>query len=186
MLHYHETTSFSFRIANGSPNELIEVEVRILLCMTQSTHGVRTRYFHELGLERQKISFFPMDWTVAHPITEDSPLYQVTSDELEKRDAEFLVLINAVDDNSCQVVHARASYKWNEVVWGARFKDMYRHTRKGRMTDKARSQTDSRYPGNRLTGCTESDSVGYITTKKAEVTGTSADCLLLVPVRCSG
>jgi inward rectifier potassium channel len=130
---YHETTSFSFRIANGSPNELIEVEVRILLCMTQSTHGVRTRYFHELGLERQKISFFPMDWTVAHPITEDSPLYQVTSDELEKRDAEFLVLINAVDDNSCQVVHARASYKWNEVVWGARFKDMYRHTRKGRI-----------------------------------------------------
>jgi inward rectifier potassium channel len=130
---YHETTSFSFRIANGSPNELIEVEVRILLCMTQSNNGVRTRYFHELSLERQKISFFPMDWTVAHPITADSPLYQVTASELGKRDAEFLVLINAVDDNSCQVVHARASYKWNEVVWGARFKDMYRHTRKGRM-----------------------------------------------------
>ena len=130
---YHETTSFSFRIANGSPNELIEVEVRILLCMTQSKNGVRTRYFHELGLERQKISFFPMDWTVAHPITEDSPLNNVTSAELRKRDAEFLVLINAVDDNSCQVVHARASYKWNEVVWGARFKDMYRYTRQGRM-----------------------------------------------------
>ena len=74
-----------------------------------------------------------MDWTVAHPITEDSPLCEVTADELERRDAEFLVLINAVDDNSCQVVHARASYRWNEVVWGARFRDMYRHTRKGRM-----------------------------------------------------
>ena len=130
---YHDTTSFSFRIANGSQNELIEVEVRILLCMTQSKNGVRTRYFHELGLERQKISFFPMDWTVAHSISEDSPLYKVTSTELGKRDAEFLVLINAVDDNSCQVVHARASYKWNEVAWDARFKDMYRHTRKGRM-----------------------------------------------------
>ena len=130
---YHDTTSFSFRIANGSPNELIEVEVRILLCMTQTKDGVRTRYFHELGLERQKISFFPMDWTVAHPITVDSPLYMVTSSELQKRDAEFLVLINAVDDNSCQEVHARASYKWNEVIWDARFRDMYRHTRKGRM-----------------------------------------------------
>jgi len=130
---YHGTTSFSFRIANGSPNELIEVEVRILLCMTQSNNGVRTRYFHELGLERQKVSFFPLDWTVAHPITEDSPLYKVTAAEMGIRDTEFLVLINAIDDDSCQVVHARASYKWNEIVWGARFKDMYRHTRKGQL-----------------------------------------------------
>jgi inward rectifier potassium channel len=44
------------------------------------------------------------------------------------------VLINAVDDKSSQAVHARSSYKWNEVVWGARFSDMYRHTRDGRMS----------------------------------------------------
>jgi inward rectifier potassium channel len=71
---------------------------------------------------------------VAHPITEDSPLSRVTPQELCKQDAEFLVLINAVDDKSSQEVHARSSYKWNEVVWGARFKDMYRHTRDGRMS----------------------------------------------------
>lgn len=131
---YHSTTSFSFRIANGSPNELIEVEVRILLCMTESENGVRTRHFHELELERHKISFFPMDWTVAHPITERSPLANISPGDMNKQDAEFLVLINAVDDKSSQVVHARSSYKWNEVVWGARFKDMYRHTRDGRMS----------------------------------------------------
>lgn len=131
---YHNTTSFSFRIANGSPNELIEVEVRILLCMTESENGVRTRHFHELELERHKVSFFPMDWTVAHPITDSSPLANISPGEMNKQDAEFLVLINAVDDKSNQVVHARSSYKWNEVVWGARFKDMYRHTRDGRMS----------------------------------------------------
>ncbi len=131
---YHGTTSFAFRIANGSPNELIEVEVRILLCMTQTHAGVRTRHFYQLDLERHRASFFPLDWTVAHPITEDSPLSTVTSQELRKQDAEFLVLINAVDDKSSQAVHARSSYKWNEVVWGARFKDMYRHTRDGRMS----------------------------------------------------
>ena len=38
---YHGTTCFEFRIANGSPNELIEVEVRILLCMTETRDGVR-------------------------------------------------------------------------------------------------------------------------------------------------
>jgi inward rectifier potassium channel len=131
---YHGTTSFSFRIANGSPNELVEVEVRILLCMTRTSGGVRTRHFSELALERHKVSFFPMDWTVAHPIQESSPLHNITPQELSKQDAEFLVLINAVDDKSSQVVHARSSYKWNEVVWGARFSDMYRHTRDGRMS----------------------------------------------------
>jgi hypothetical protein len=44
------------------------------------------------------------------------------------------VLINAVDDKSSQVVRARSSYKRSEVVWGARFKEMYRHTRDGRMS----------------------------------------------------
>jgi inward rectifier potassium channel len=131
---YHGGTCFEFRIANGSLNELIEVEVRILLCMTDTEEGVRTRHFHQLNLERHKVAFFPLDWTVAHPIIKDSPLYAMTPDELRRQDAEFLVLINAIDDKSSQAVHARSSYKWDEIVWGARFKNMYRRTHNGRMS----------------------------------------------------
>ena len=131
---YHGATCFEFRIANGSPNELIEVEVRILLCMTETNDGVRTRHFHQLTLERHKAAFFPLDWTVAHPITEDSPLYAKTPHDLSRADIEFLVLINAVDDTSSQTVHARSSYKWDEIAWGAKFKNMYRDARDGRMT----------------------------------------------------
>ena len=131
---YHGTSCFAFRIANGSPNELIEVEVRILLCMTETRDGVRTRHFHQLRLERSKAAFFPLDWTIAHPVSQQSPLYGLTPEELSKQDAEFLVLINAIDDNYSQTVHARSSYKWDEIVWSARFKDMYRHTRNGRMS----------------------------------------------------
>ena len=132
---YHGGTCFEFRIANGSPNELIEVEVRILLCMTDTEEGIRTRHFHQLHLERHKVAFFPLDWTIAHPIIKGgSPLYAMTPDELRRQDAEFLVLINAIDDNSSQAVHARSSYKWDEIVCGARFKNMYRRTRNGRMS----------------------------------------------------
>ena len=131
---YHGGTCFEFRIANGSPNELIEVEVRILLCMTDTEEGVRTRHFHQLQLERRQVAFFPLDWTVAHSITQDSPLYAMTPDILRRQDAEFLVLINAIDDKSSQAVHARSSYKWDEIVCGARFKNMYRRTRNGRMS----------------------------------------------------
>ena len=95
---------------------------------------MRVRQFHQLALERHKAAFFPLDWTVAHPITEGSPLYAMTADDLRRQDAEFLVLINAIDDKSSQTVHARSSYKWDEIVWGGRFKNIYRHTRNGQMS----------------------------------------------------
>ncbi len=131
---HHDQTCFMFRIANGARNELFEVQVRILLSMTQEVDEIRVRNFYELELERQKVAFFPLDWTVVHPITESSPLYRVTPDELGKRHTEFLVLVNAIDDTFHQVVHARTSYRWDEVVWGAKFRDMYRHKGKGQMS----------------------------------------------------
>jgi len=131
---HHGLPSFMFRIANGAPNELLEVQVRILLSMTQSIDNIRIRRFFELNLERQKIAFFPLDWTVVHQITESSPLYAVNPEDLEKRDAEFLVLVNAIDDNFHQVVQARTSYRWDEIVWGATFRDIFRHKKKGQMS----------------------------------------------------
>ncbi len=131
---HHDRTSFMFRIANGARNELLEVEVRILLSMTQEVDGIRVRSFYELELERQKVAFFPLDWTVVHPIDENSPLHGVTPVAFSKREAEFLVLVNAIDDSFHQIVHARTSYRWDEVVWGAKFKDMYRHKGKGQIS----------------------------------------------------
>ena len=67
-------------------------------------------------------------------ITSDSPLHGVTETELRERDAEFLVLVNAIDDTSSQPIHARSSYKWQEIVWHAQFNDMYRTTKDGHVT----------------------------------------------------
>jgi len=131
---HHDRTCFMFRIANGARNELLDVQVRILLSMTQLVDGVRVRNFYELELERQKVAFFPLDWTVVHPINEESPLYGVTPETFSQRDAEFLVLVNAIDDSFHQMVQARTSYRWDEVVWGAKFRDMYRHKGEGQIS----------------------------------------------------
>ena len=131
---HRDSTAFKLRIANGGQNELLGVEVRILLCMTETVNDVRTRNFRQLSLDRAKAAFFPLDWTVVHTITQDSPLHGVTETELRERDAEFLVLVNAIDDTSSLPVHARSSYKWQEVVWDAQFSDMYRTAKDGHMT----------------------------------------------------
>ena len=131
---HRDSTAFKLRIANGGQNELLGVEVRILLCMTETVNDLRTRNFRQLSLDRAKAAFFPLDWTVVHTITQDSPLHGVTETELRERDAEFLVLVNAIDDTSSLPVHARSSYKWQEVVWDAQFSDMYRTAKDGHMT----------------------------------------------------
>ena len=131
---HRDSTAFKLRIANGDQNELLGVEVRILLCMTETIDDVRARNFFQLSLDRPKAAFFPLDWTVVHTITQDSPLHGVTETDLRQRDAEFLVLVNAIDDTSSQPVNARSSYKWQEVVWDAQFSDMYRTTRDGHVS----------------------------------------------------
>jgi inward rectifier potassium channel len=118
--------AFMFRLANERHAELVQVEVRVLFSHSAVTpDGQRTRRFVELALERQRVAFLPLAWTVVHPIDEESPLRGLSAGALEARDAEFLVLLSGTDDASHQVVHARTSYKPSEVTWRARFGGMF-------------------------------------------------------------
>ena len=83
--------------------------------------GARKRNYVVLPLERPGIFFFPLTWTVVHPITPESPLYGKTREDMEREQAEFLVLIKGYDDTFSQTVQARYSYRYDEVAWGERF-----------------------------------------------------------------
>jgi len=87
--------------------------------------GTRRRRFDQLSLERDVIIFMPLHWVVVHPITESSPLRGLTAESLLASDPEIVCLITADDETFAQTVHARTSYDRSEVVWGARFRDMY-------------------------------------------------------------
>ncbi|HEX7809168.1 MAG TPA: potassium transporter, partial [Thermoanaerobaculia bacterium] len=83
------------------------------------------REFINLPLERDSVVFFPLSWTIVHPIDDASPLAQWTGEDLVECDAEFLILLNGFDETSSQTVHSRSSYKAAEIVWGARFANMF-------------------------------------------------------------
>lgn len=122
---YREMTAFEFRIVNANSNELVDVNATVSLSRIEEHQGKRVRRFYGLSLERDQVRFFPLHWVIVHPIDKNSPLSNVTPEELEKSDAEFLVLLTAVDDTSSQTVHARSSYKYDELVWGAKFSDIF-------------------------------------------------------------
>lgn len=122
---YHDITAFEFRIANHRRSQLIEVEAKILLSRIEDAGGRKVRRYYPLELERNRVSFFPLAWTVVHPITSQSPMHGLSAQDLRETEAEFLILLTATDEAFSQMVHSRSSYQYDEVVWGAKFNDMF-------------------------------------------------------------
>jgi inward rectifier potassium channel len=122
---YRGMTAFELRIVNANSNELVDVRASVSLSRIEEHQGKRVRRFYGLPLERNQVKFFPLHWVIVHPIDKESPLNGVSFEDLEKADAEFLVLLSATDDTSSQMVHARSSYKYDELVWGAKFSDIF-------------------------------------------------------------
>jgi inward rectifier potassium channel len=118
---YRGITALMFRIVNGAENQLIDVSARVTVGRFEEVEGVRKRLFHSLSLERDRVNFFPLAWTIVHPIDENSPLLGWTEKMLHDSDAEVFVLMTATDETFSQVVSSRSSYVHDEVVWGARF-----------------------------------------------------------------
>jgi len=86
------------------------------------------RKFYDLDLERQRVVFFTLSWTVVHPIDSGSPIWGLTKNDLLDADAEVLILLTGTDETLSQTVHSRSSYKADEIVWGAKFANMFLRT----------------------------------------------------------
>lgn len=118
---YGDGTAFQFRVMNARDNELVEVQAMTVLSRFELCNGIRQRKYYQLVLERTKVAFFPLNWTVVHPIDEASPLFGWNDERLREAEAEFLILLTAIDETFAQTVHSRSSYIADEVIWGARF-----------------------------------------------------------------
>ncbi len=127
---YKNITAFEFRIANARKNQLIDTEVLVMLTMKGGA-GKAVRNYYELSLERNNINFFPLTWTIVHPVDENSPLKDMTEENLKNAGAEFLILIKAFDETFSQSVHSRSSYTADEIIWNAKFKSIYTESLQG-------------------------------------------------------
>jgi inward rectifier potassium channel len=84
-----------------------------------------TRPTARIGFSRNAIIFMPLHSVVVHPITDASPLRGLMPETLAAAEPEVVCLISAADETFAQTVHARTSYDKSDIVWGARFRDMY-------------------------------------------------------------
>jgi inward rectifier potassium channel len=118
---YMDGMSLQFRVVNRRSNNLIDLDARLLLMTVELDGGRKQWRYTPLELERKQVLFFPLTWTVVHPIDEKSPFYGKTRKDLEEMQAEVMILIKGFDETFGQTVHARYSYRADEIAWGARF-----------------------------------------------------------------
>lgn len=128
---YKDITGLMFRLVNGRNSQLLEVGAQVLFARFVYEDGKQVRRFDALELERKSVVFFPLAWTIVHPIDPDSPLYGLTEEDLRRSDAEILVLLTATDETFAAVVHTRSSYKAQEIKVGSKFVSIYNQMREG-------------------------------------------------------
>lgn len=134
--------AFEFRAVNKRRAQLVEVSAKVILARFTGEGKTRKRRFDELSLERSHVTFFPLSWTIVHPIDEKSPLWGLGPADLEKADAEFLVLFSGIDETSATTVHARTSYGFDEIIWNARFSNIFVDSSKGSLVTIDAGQLD--------------------------------------------
>jgi inward rectifier potassium channel len=122
-----------FRLANLRRNILVDLEIEIIFSYNEMVNGKPSRRFYPLELERKAVSMLTMNWTVVHPIDENSPLIDMTQKDLDENEGAFAILLRAFDDTFSQTVHSRRAYKAEEILWGAKFKPIFDRDENGRI-----------------------------------------------------
>ncbi len=130
---FQETNSVQFRIANLRPNVLMDLKADVILMTVEGAPGDLKRKYQPLKLEREGVYFLALTWTIVHPIDDTSPLFGKTAQDLERLQAEFVILIRGFDDTFSQTVNARYSYRYDELRWSARFDPAFEFDPTGNM-----------------------------------------------------
>lgn len=118
-------TALHMKTCNLRKSQLIDTEANIIFSFWKTVDGKRIRKYEVLALESEKVNLFPLPWIIVHPIDESSPLWGLKEEALALMDAEFIVLIKSYDDSFSQSVNLISSYKHQDLVWGAKFRNNY-------------------------------------------------------------
>jgi len=132
---YKGDTALTFRFATYKDNHtLTNVEIKVSIALRVEENGKAIYKFYDLALERYKVDNLPMNWTVVHPIDENSPIQGFTVEDMQIADVELYVLITGFDDVYSNYVLQRTSYTYQEIKFKAKFVPMYRESDDGKTT----------------------------------------------------
>ncbi len=132
---FHDGTALMFRFASYKDNHtLTDVEVKVTVGFQVQENEKPVYKFYSLTLERSHVDSLPMNWTVVHPIDENSPLRDFNFEDMKAADLEMYVLVKGFDDVYSNIVLQRTSYTYEEIKLNAKFVLMSKESEDGNTT----------------------------------------------------
>ncbi len=125
MVPFKDGVALMYRMVPYTKNYLMNVEVKMTLAMRILEDGHMKNRFFNMPLELSKATTMSANWTLVHAINEDSPLYQLSKEDIFNAHAEILIFVEGFDESFSSTVISRNSYTYEEIVFGARFLPMY-------------------------------------------------------------
>lgn len=123
---FKQGKALMFRVAPYKNNTLTDAEVLLNVAFKVQEEGKVINKFFPLKTEMGKINALPLNWTIVHHIDENSPLFDMTMADFEKNEIEIMVFFKAFDEHFSNIVQQRMSYIANEIIFGAKFIQMFR------------------------------------------------------------
>ena len=131
---FKDGTALMFRMVPYSKNYLVNVEAKVTVAMRIVEDGQMKNKFYNAALDIAKANALTANWTLVHAINEDSPLYNLTKEDIENATLELLIFVQGFDESFSNTVISRTSYTADEFVYGAKFLPMYAPTPDGKST----------------------------------------------------
>jgi inward rectifier potassium channel len=122
------------RMANERQNTISNASAKLWVIRAAADDGRHFRAISELPLLRRESPVFMLSWTIFHRIDEASPLFGLTSEDLARLSAAFVVIIDGFDENSAQMIRARRGYTHADLRIGERYVDILDSTEDGGLT----------------------------------------------------
>ncbi|MEY2501172.1 MAG: inward rectifier potassium channel [Verrucomicrobiota bacterium] len=127
--------SLMFRVANLRHTSMAEAEFRIIYSRDERVlEGEDIRRFYYLKVYPDRMISFPAALTIRHTIDEQSPLYGVTPERLEKEDAFFVASTLSLELVMAASVQSQQDYAVEDIRFGERFVDVYTQREGGLLT----------------------------------------------------
>jgi inward rectifier potassium channel len=119
------TMTLIFRAANERQNVILEASAQLRVIRNEVTEeGFKIRRVIDLPLVRSQHPLFVLGWTIMHAITDASPLRGETTQSLDASDATFILSLSGTDENTGQILMARAEYAGSDLRWNSSFRDI--------------------------------------------------------------
>jgi inward rectifier potassium channel len=130
---YEGGRAVMLRVVSRRLQGISEASARIL-CLREHTVGeTRMRRFIELALVRSNVPVLSLSWTLIHPIDEQSPLWNLTPEQIETEAPTLMVSVSGFDEAISAQITDRKTYRASDLRFDHTFVDIIRDLPNGQI-----------------------------------------------------